>query len=88
MLLAISCFQDELYLYIGKIIALSILHGGPGPVFFSSVIVDYLFGGMSAVKPCVDDVPGESLQSKIKKVDLEAMVNYVVVIYCTRSNSA
>ena len=28
-----------------------ILHGGPGPIFFSPVIVDYLFGGMSAVNP-------------------------------------
>lgn len=55
-------------MYIGKIIALSILHGGPGPVFFSPVIVDYLFGGMLAVKPSIDDIPDESLQSKIKKV--------------------
>ena len=60
--------QDETILYIGKIIALSILHGGPGPVFFSPAIVDYLFGGMSAVMPSIDDVPDINLQLKIKKV--------------------
>ena len=60
--------QDELYLYVGRMIALSILHGGPGPVFFAPVIVDYLFGGISAVKPSVDDVPDEDLQLKIRKV--------------------
>ena len=49
-------------------ITLSILHGGPGPVFFAPVIVDYLFGGISAVKPCIEDVPNEALQLKIKKV--------------------
>ena len=49
-------------------IALSILHGGPGPVFFSSVVIDYLFGGISAVKPTIEDVPEEELQSKIRKV--------------------
>lgn len=49
-------------------IALSILHGSPGPVFFAPVIVDYLFGGISAVKPSVDDVPDEDLQLKIRKV--------------------
>ena len=51
--------QDELFLYVGRMIALSILHGGPGPVFFAPVVVDYLFGGISAVKPSVDDVPDE-----------------------------
>lgn len=51
-------------MYVGKII----LHGGPGPIFFSPVVVDYLFGGMSAVKPTVDDVPNESLRLKIIQV--------------------
>ena len=60
--------QEELYLCVGKRIALSILHGGPGPVFLSPVIVDYLFGGISAVHPCIEDVPDEALKSKIRKV--------------------
>ena len=49
-------------------IALSILHGGPGPIFFSPVVVDYLFGGISGVKPSFFDVPDEDLQLKIRKV--------------------
>ena len=53
---------------VGKLIALSILHGGPGPIFFAPVIVDYLFGGMAAVHPTVDDVPDEGIRSKIIKV--------------------
>lgn len=57
-----------MYLFIGKIIALSILHGGPGPVFFAPVVVDYLFGGITMVKPCVEDVPDPLLQSKLRKV--------------------
>ena len=64
-----------MYLCIGRIIALSILHGGPGPTFFAPVIVDYLFGGFSAVKPCVEDVPDTELQSKIKKVYIHAQSN-------------
>lgn len=44
------------------------MHGGPGPIFFSPVVIDYLFGGISAVKPDILDVPDEALQSKIKKV--------------------
>lgn len=44
-------------------IAMSILHGGPGPVFFVPVIVDYLLGSK-------DDVPDDDLQLKIRKVFL------------------
>lgn len=40
---------------MGKVIALSILHGGPGPVFFSSAVVDYLFSGIAAVRPSIED---------------------------------
>ena len=58
----------ELYLCIGRLIALSILHGGPWPVFFAPVIVDYLFGGIGAVKPSVEDVPDQQPKCMIKKV--------------------
>ena len=30
--------------------------------------MDYLFGGMAAVHPTVDDVPDEGIQSKMIKV--------------------
>ena len=49
-------------------IALSILHGGPGPVFFAPVVIDYLFGGISGAKACVEDVPDRTIQLKLKKV--------------------
>lgn len=61
-------FQNEVYLSVGKIIALSILHGGPGPFFFAPCIIDYLFGGIGSVTPSVDDVPDREVQSKLKRV--------------------
>ena len=69
-------------------IALSILHGGPGPLFFSPVVVDYLFGGTSAVKPSVDDVPDEEVQLKIRKVcfaniTLRQLLQRIASIFCT-----
>lgn len=39
-------------------------------MFFAPVVVDYIFGGVSAVNPLVDDVPDEDLQFKIRKVCL------------------
>ena len=37
-------------------------------MFLSPVIVDYLFGGISAIHPCIEDMPDEALKSKIRKV--------------------
>ena len=54
---------------MGKMIALSILHGGPGPVFLAPVIIDYLFGGIASVKACVEDVPDCEIQAKLRKVN-------------------
>ena len=53
---------------MGKIIGLSILHGGPGPVLLAPVIVDCLSGRITAVNPCIEDIPEETLKLKIRKV--------------------
>ena len=48
--------------------ALSIIHGGTGPFFLTTSVVDYLFGGVGAVKPTIDEVPDDIIQQKIRKV--------------------
>ena len=37
-------------------------------MFFAPCIIDYLFGGIAGVKPCVEDVPDKDVQSKLKRV--------------------
>lgn len=49
-------------------IALSILNGGPGPSFLSPAVVDFVFGGISIVKPQVEDVPDMLIREKIYQV--------------------
>ena len=53
----------------------SIVHRGPGPHFFAPSVVDYLFGGLSAVKPCIEDVPDDAIREKIRKVMPNAWFN-------------
>ena len=48
--------------------ALSILHGGPGPTLFPPVIIDYIFSGMSGVRAQVEDVPDIDIRRKLAKV--------------------
>ncbi len=50
-------------------IAMSVIHGGPGPTFFASAVVDYLIGGrISSIKPDLSDIPDFEIQSKITMV--------------------
>ena len=53
---------------VGKMIALSILHGGPGPVFFARSVIDYMFGGIANVSARIQDIPDLQIQSLIQKV--------------------
>ena len=55
-------------MFVGKVIAMVIVNGGPGPTFLSPAIVDYLFGGMTAVKATVEDVLDVNVRAKITKV--------------------
>ena len=73
-------------MYIGRMVALSILHGGPGPVFFAPVVIDYLFGGIAAVKPRVADVPDEHLRTMIEKVWIydELSIHIEISVSCKR----
>ena len=54
-------------------IAMSVIHGGPGPTFFTPAVADYLIGGVSSVKPNMSDIPDLEIQSKIKKVAMYVM---------------
>ena len=38
-----QAFDREVYYTIGKMVALSIIHGGPAPTFFADPVIDYLF---------------------------------------------
>lgn len=63
-----TSLQENQYLYIGKLMALSIVHGGPSPSFFSECVVDYIFSGMAAVVPSIDDIPDFSIRQQVEMV--------------------
>ena len=57
-----TALQNELYLCMGKMIALSIVHGGPGPSFFAGCVVDYIFNGLGSVSARIEDIPDASIK--------------------------
>ena len=56
------------YYYVGVIIALSLLHGGPAPKFFSSAVADYIIYGVKKVNATIDDVPNYTIKQSLQKV--------------------
>ena len=56
------------YFYVGVMIALSLIHGGPGPEFFSPAVADYIVYGVQRVKARIADIPDNDIREKIKKV--------------------
>ena len=60
--------QQRTFFYIGVFFALSIMHGGPAPMFLSSAVADYIVYGVQRVKATIADVPNPHIQQLLKKV--------------------
>lgn len=74
-------FLENIYYFSGQIIALSIIHGGPGPHFFSEVFYKCIIEGFENCEPSYDFIDYDIVE-KIKKLevmeDLEKMNNYIL----------
>ena len=63
--------DKDVYKIVGKIIALSVVNGGPGPIFWADSNINYIFkDGNPIVVTKVEDIPDESIRAKLKKVRL------------------
>lgn len=60
--------EKNTYYYVGTMLAVSIVHGGPPPCFFSNAVADFLLYGMGKTKPNVEDIPDYTIQQKLTKV--------------------
>ncbi len=70
-------FKNSSFKIIGEIVALSIIHGGPGPQCLSHAVVDYLSYGIHRVHGSLDDISQPVTREKIKKV-----YNYGAISLC------
>lgn len=63
-----SCFaalRDDWYYLAGKAIAVSLVHGGPPPKFFSPTLFSLLVYG--SANPVLEDIADTELLEKVKK---------------------
>ncbi|XP_032045066.1 G2/M phase-specific E3 ubiquitin-protein ligase [Aythya fuligula] len=66
--LDLQALKENLYFEAGKMIAVSLVHGGPSPGFFSKILFNCLVYGPENVKPNLDDVADIDVAQTIKKI--------------------
>ncbi|CAH0558338.1 unnamed protein product [Brassicogethes aeneus] len=62
------CLEKNFYFEAGRLMALSLVHGGPGPHFFSPTLFSLMFYGHENTTPTLDDVE-EEIRSKLAKLE-------------------
>ncbi len=61
-------FQKNSFFQLGKMIAMSLVHGGPAPHFFSPAVADFICYGMFKVRASISDVGDEHVQQALIEV--------------------
>ena len=59
--------QGNSYLIVGRIIALSLMYGGPAPQFFARAVAEYMLG-ITPYTVSVEDVPDYHIQQSLFQV--------------------
>lgn len=57
------------FLYLGQLIAHSILQGGCGPQFFTPSVADFLLKGPASAAPSLTEVPDAAIRTKLEEVN-------------------
>ena len=63
---------------VGRLIALSLIHGGPSPQFFARPVAEYLLG-FESLTIGIQDVPDHDVQESLHRVGLHEL--YISFMY-------
>ena len=66
----VAALEKELYRYVGQMIAVSLVHGGPAPTFFAPSVIDYFIKGIKGTNPRIGEVPSTHIRRKLEEVSL------------------
>ena len=60
--------EKQTYKHVGEMFSVSIMYGGPAPIFLAPSITDYIIFGLKGVKACVDEIPCFVIKENLKNV--------------------
>ncbi|XP_030580903.1 G2/M phase-specific E3 ubiquitin-protein ligase-like [Archocentrus centrarchus] len=69
-----NAVREDEYFLAGKMIAVSVVHGGPGPHFLSEDLVQYL-AGQPSVKPTVNLITDEEIGKALREIENAATLD-------------
>ena len=61
-------FQKKSFYQVGKMIAMSLVHGGPAPHFFSPPVADYICFGLLKIRASISDVQEADVRQALNEV--------------------
>ncbi|KAJ7344913.1 hypothetical protein JRQ81_000863 [Phrynocephalus forsythii] len=70
-----QALQDNLYYEAGRMISISLVHGGPSPSFFSKTLFNLLVYGTENLKPTIEDVADMNVLQTIEKIQSATTVS-------------
>ena len=77
----VLALESKDYLIVGRLIALSLIYGGPSPHFFSSAVVAYLLNEPLNTS-MVNEIADGNLQSLLHKVNISIIIIYNYFLSC------
>ncbi|XP_033099825.1 G2/M phase-specific E3 ubiquitin-protein ligase-like [Anneissia japonica] len=63
-----AAMAEDRYFHAGQLIAMSLVHGGPSPTFFSNVLYESIAYGISKTTPGIVDVADSDIRTMLQKV--------------------
>ncbi|KAL1488696.1 hypothetical protein ABEB36_014495 [Hypothenemus hampei] len=60
--------ESRNYYEAGRIIALSLIHGGPSPQFFSKTLFNFLVNGVRGTKPHINEIVNPEIRNELDKI--------------------
>lgn len=64
-----DALQKKEYFEVGRLIVLSLVHGGPGPNFFSESLFSILSYGLDSVQPQIKDIFDDTIREEIERME-------------------
>lgn len=85
--------RDDEYFHVGRMIATSIVHGGPGPRFLSEMLYNHLTGKpMVDVEARIEDITDDTMRASLLEVcgqinkPHKNLFNYQSIVYLNLSS--
>ena len=72
-----TALEKQTYHYVGQMMAVSLIHGGPSPTFLTPSVVDYLIKGIRGADPEVKEVPNPDIRRKLEEVSNVALLRKI-----------